>query len=384
MAITAITTEPTYAPPGKVRLVFTASGGGNYVRVWCTNAPVGSQWRTKLDQSAANAKAARVLMVECGVAEKPDVELDVGGVYVLAAQEYTRGAASYGGGHKGDPDSYDSETKLGAEATLSVYVGQRLVSPIGAPEYGTAKLVVWVWNGTIRATTATTHGERTPAIFGATGKALTAAENTSVLSHVDALADITPATSMAGLAALHAELQLDLPLHFNNNGGAWHNVADAYNDSEIESLPAAPATPEGYYYAAQVMLRRLRCHMVNDDGSGAGGRLLHATGGGSVAAPDYGNLPVASRPSGSAHMALAMAAYGELYRAYVAHIANTSVHSAADTTNTIVATVPPLLDLHAEFIDAQRTLSPTAPATQNPAATELIHSAGFIEIPPSI
>jgi len=46
--------------------------------------------------------------------------------------------------------------------------------------------------------------------------------------------------------------------------------------------------------------------------------------------------------------------------------------------------VPPLLDLHAEFIDAQRTLSPTAPATQNPAATELIHSAGFIEIPPSI
>lgn len=385
MAITGITTEPQYPPPGRVRLVFGRGGTGNFVRVWVTDAPPGSKWRNKLDEAFLNAKATRVLMVECGTEEEPEVELDKGGAYVLAAQEYTVGPATgttYGGGYKGDPESYQTETKDGAESSVTVYVGQRLVSQLGSPEYGTAKLVLWVWNTVIRPTTVTTHGEKTPAIIGATGKALTAAENATVLSHVDALESKTASQLYTNLAALHAELRTDVAAHFN--AAASHYAVDTANDTEIERLPAAPTTPEGYYYAAQVFRKRLRMHMTNDDGTGPGLNLVHSTAAGASATPDYVNLPIGASPSGAASMAYVMALYGDLRRAYEAHRQDTTAHLAADSTNTISTALDPLLDLHMEFLNAQRSLSPTAPATQNPAATELIHAAGFVEVPPGI
>jgi hypothetical protein len=52
--VTALSTIPAYAPRGrKVSVIFTLTeSGSNFVRVWCTAAPLGSALRQKLDGDA--------------------------------------------------------------------------------------------------------------------------------------------------------------------------------------------------------------------------------------------------------------------------------------------------------------------------------------------
>jgi hypothetical protein len=367
MTIT-LATEKTYAVPGKVAINVTAGGSGNYARVWCSDAPEGSALRAELDQTAAS----RVLAYEgaTGVGAW-QTEMSHGGVYTFECQEYILGEEPYGGGYAGATGAWPSETKVGAETSESVYIGQRLTSRIGVPSYGTATLVVWVWNATIRATTIADHDEKTPAIVNPSNqRAKTAIAGTT--TELAALIDVTAANAIGNLDTLCGEMQVDIPLHFNNSPTAnYHNVVDSDNDTAIEQLPATPMTPAGFIHFAQVVRDRLSRHMANDS------QDYHDPTG-SLPVADYEHALLSTLPGGG-DMTAAAIALADVYVAYNAHCADTAYHTSADSTNTLSTALGKAVDLHKQFVDTMRTLSPTAPSDVNPAVTALVHGAGFRE-----
>jgi hypothetical protein len=368
-----LTSDPIYPVPGAVRLTATVSADANFLRLWVTDAPRGSRYLRNIE-TRSTAQAARVLAVEVDAGAQFELDLDVGGRYTFAGQEYDRGASTHGGGYSRDPDAFPSEVVRGAEQTITLDVGQRLVSPIGAPAYGTADLVLWVWTNHIRSTTVERHGELSPAIAGQrTDRAHTAARAATVDTALAALIDVTAATAIGDLQALHADLRTKVPAHFNNTGGAYHNTVDSNNDTEIEQLPVGPATPEGYVFSAEILRRRLHLHMSNDLSDST--RQYH----GATPKPDWEHALMAI-PPGAANMSTALAAYADVAEQYKVHIAATAYHAVVDGTNGLTAATPPLADVHRLFLAAQRAYAPTAAPDVNPAAALLIHQGGFQEV----
>src|SRR5260221_3641597 len=107
------------------KLAFVLRGGGNYVRLWCTAAPLDSKLRTQLNEDSSSR-----VEIFAGDATPTSVPFlfqpDAPGKYTIVAQEYTKGASSYGGGYAGDPQGFLSETKQGGETSTAVDFGERV------------------------------------------------------------------------------------------------------------------------------------------------------------------------------------------------------------------------------------------------------------------
>ena len=368
-----LTSVITYPLPGLVPVVGALTGGGNYWRAWCLTAPIGSKLRTKLDADVSG----RILVAEGGDGERVQLELDVGGAYTFAAQEYTKGATTYGGGYHGSPDGATTEVKVGIENHLTLYVGQRMVCRINAPGYGGADVVVHCWNAHIRPTTLAVHGEATPAIINPSEmRAAVAAQNATFVATLATLADQPAATVIGALDTLCAELRLDVPNHFNNSGGAYHQnslgaVPDTDHDTAIENLQATPTTVAGFVAFFNTVRANLAAHMANQ------GHNYHS-GAAFTPNPDYTHALLAPLPA-SAGMSDVLAAAGDIVSQYNAHIADATHHAVADAANNITTALGQLVQVHRDFIAAMRPLSPTAPATFNAGAVALAHGAGFVE-----
>ncbi len=145
MTLSASTT-PTYPVPKKQLVVTFTASTGNYVRVWATDAPAGSELKQKLIDS----ESARYQVHEGKASDPWKWTPDKGGVYVFRAQEYTRGGIDTLGGYLGSPESYGTETKIPSaidgytpETPLTIYVGQRMETKLGFGS-DTATLALWV------------------------------------------------------------------------------------------------------------------------------------------------------------------------------------------------------------------------------------------------
>lgn len=347
-----------YPIPGIVP-VYLKGYTGDFVRIWVTAAPDGSRYRRKLD---AQTYTARAEVYAGGMIDIWKADLDVGGKYTFTAQEYTQIASSFGGGYQGDPDSWSSETQVGSEVSLSIYVGERLTHRLGTPDYGYADLVLWVWNDAIRQTTKQVHGETTPAVLNpTTEKAEVAAYSTTLLATVATLVNTTATALITNLSTLIGEMRTDIPLHMNNNGGAWHGAVDDQNDTEIETLPATASTPEGYALSARVLAQRLAAHMEDSAGT------WHTTG---SRYGDLGNALITPIPSGASNMSSVWAAIADVYRAYEAHRSYNG-HSATDSSNPLGTSLPLIVQIHRDFLAAMQPMNPTAPPAANSATTVL-------------
>jgi len=375
MAVTLATATAYALPAELVEVTMTAGGASaNYARVWVTDAPEGSEYRKALD---AATTATRVQVAEAfETDDNLQLKMEVGGAYTFQAQEYTKGAApAFGGGYDADPEGYATETKVGGEDTITLYVGQHLTSRVGAPGYGFATLNLWVWNATIRATNNTAHAAAgiTPSITGPSNdKAKTAAQAVTVATALAAMVDITAATALGSPNLVVAELAADIAAHMNNTGGTGsHGTVDSDNDTDLEHLPLTPlpSTPVGYAISMSVIAPALRRHMQNQPGTAGQYHRDY----------DYTNLPVATVPGSESNMWTVMASVADTYRAYEAHRQDAVAHLAADGLNTITATLGPLLVLHRDFITAMTPAVPTVPTGMNPAVTTLVHTAGFEE-----
>jgi hypothetical protein len=370
MTITA-TCTPTYPVPNRQVKVMFAGAGGSWLRVWCTVAPTGSEEDTALK---ADTTANRVQVYEGDAGVTPWYWTPTAsGKYTLKAQAYTRGT-SYGGGYAGDPNAAPTETPVGAEETVYLYVGQRLKTKLG---YGadTADLIVWVWNDTIRPTTFDTHGEVSPRVDlgdNPTDKARSAAEHSGVVGAVAALSNMVASTCLGTLSTTLADMVSKINAHLAL-GSTTHNAADT--DNKIAVGHGSAPTPASLPASMTAILRALRQHMTNDKGGGpdSATSVYHKVGGANV--NDLTNLPLMTS---AADVGEAYAALGDVFRSYEAHRVNTAVHGAADNTNSL-AGMWLIATVHSLFIGQLAALSPTPPATAHSGAVLLVAQAGFEE-----
>lgn len=375
----SIATIPTYAAPGRdTQVVITLTqSGANFARLWVTAAPPGSELRRKLDDS----KQSRVeVYTGDGGPDAPwRFRFDVGGKYTFVAQEYVKGAAAYGGGYQGAPEGNPSETKVGSESTLSVFVGQRLTSTIAAAGES-VELVVWVWDTSIRETTAGVHGEDSPALVKETPTAReqAAIESTAVQAALAALIDQT-AVSAAGSPATIIGLGIGgFIKEWNDHVANATAHANPDADNAIPVGLAGAASAKNLRDTVNEILPYVRQHYLNDAVKGglASGRdsgdYHNVTG----KKNDNVNLPLIESAGSDADAYWALA---ELWRSYEAHRAST-VHSSEDSTNTLTA-LPPLLEVARQVFAVWASTNPATPQTQSTAGITLISVAGFEESP---
>lgn len=375
--MTAAVTTPTYPIPGpQCNVVFTlAESGSNYLRVWCSVAPEGSALAGELNAAAFN----RVVVYEgdAGADNPWRWTPDKGGKYTFICQEYSR-LAGFGGSYDGDTRGAPSETKCGAESTVYVYVGQRLTSPIGPPQ-NQAKLVLYVWNDSIRPTTLALHGEITPRIdtSSASAAAKAAAETAAVAAALTALEEQTVTHVMDTVSTIAALVAGQYNAHIAN--AAVHNAADTDNNVPYDLYLSTAVTPAELPTLVNDILQKARRHYTNDCGGtastnpGVGTASYHTHGGN--AAGDTVNLPLYTSVADTAE---AYGALGDMYRAHEAHRISTNVHVSADGTCALGA-IPHLLDVHKAYLTTLASLTPTAPPAQSSGAQLLISSAGFTE-----
>ena len=368
-----ITQTPTYPTPGKVRLTFTPSVGVNFIRAWITTAPLGTQLRTDIDAT----KDTRILVFESDGTGNFTFDAPKGGLYGFSIQEYDRGATAYGGGYSADPNSYQTETAIGSEQSLLVIVGLRLTMQLGlvGPAFGDSRtsLVLWIWEGTIRATNLRIHNEVTPSIIGAkTSHARAASESSAVVAALAGLVDQTAATLVGDVTARLDDALSNYNAHIVL--GASHANVDTANprDTSFANTVGVPAQLN----SLSELLRALSSHQRNEDPaaepSGTGSGNYHESGGSNVTT--WQNMPeiIALGTPGDLLPGIA-----EYHRAYEAHRVDTDVHDAADSTNTL-STPDALMALHVAYMTALASTTPDSP-TDNPGLVTLTHAAGMTE-----
>lgn len=365
MAVT-VSTTPTYPLPGAVRVRFAADGAGvNYVRAWVSSAPAGSKLRKLLDDARGKSGAARVQVFEGGPANEWRFDFDLPGAYVVKVAEYVFAGRDVG------IDSSATETMIGSESTLTIYIGHRLRSRFGAAGRGTVDLAYYVWNDTIRATTLIEHGAVTPA-WESPSSLLVSATATNLEGSVSSVVG-TPLTTVVGtLTTLANTFRTKFDAHRTQGG------VHASNDT-VNALGAEWAMPTsgtvGAAAAFVQVVNKLRDaflrHVTNDSGAGPGTGAVHAPS--SVETIDWANVPIAPS-AGTPETAVVLLA--DLVRCYEAHRASTTPHNSADATNTIGA-VSAWITLHANLLGALAQMMPASTPSTHQAAVYFAVSSGF-------
>lgn len=368
-----LTQTPAVTIPKKeCRCVLTlAETGANFVSLWLTAGPKGSDEQNELDELAL----ARKLVYEGGggAGEPYKWTPSKAGVYTFKAQEYVKGS-DYGGGYEGDPNAETVRVLAGTEASLSVYVATKVTQSVG---YGADKstLTLFVQNTLVRQTTIKDHGEVSPRLDGGgTKKAVIAELNcTSEIAALSSITGVAAGTALGSLPTICDDIITKFNAHLTQ--ATRHQNNDT--DNTIANTFKSPTTGDTLARSVNEILKKLRQHMLNDDGAGdgPGGADYHNVGGN---VGDWANLTLFESISAS-NMADACGALADIWRAYEAHRVNLSVHDNSDATNTLTALTAPLLLLHKAYVAVIRNPSPTAPSTENAGAVTLIHGAGFLE-----
>lgn len=357
--MTTLVTSPALVLPNKdIQITFNgAASGTNFIRYSVTSAPEGSELWKKLKASKAARKEVDV--GDYGVPFR--IKFDRGGVYTFFVEEIQRGSA-FNGDHEGDTDGAPSETLL-ASSSKVVYVGQRLDLKMGfGPD--TAKLRVYVFNDSVRATNLAEHDIVTPDLVEpTTQKARNAC--TYVGSNIDVLVDETYTDILGNVNTVFGSLRATLADHMGN--ATAHNGADTYNPLNAAYGASSPAVASA---SISALRRSLESHMSDTDETGPGEGGYHD-------ASD--NRTRFAAPGASTDRLSQMVALSDIWRVYEIHrLTASGVHNSADVTN-VAAALPPLMDLHRQFIEGLETTTPTVPNSINSAAAYLTQMGGFVE-----
>ncbi len=376
-----LTTVPTYPPPNRDTSVTITlqESGANYVKIWVTAAPPGSELRKKIDGTKDPRNRYEVYKGDGGVNSPWRFRFDKGGKYTFAIQEYTRGASTFGGGYQDDPDGAPSETKVGSEYTPSLHIGQRMTLPIAVGN-DSLTLVFWIWAANIRATSIAVHGEESPALQNAspTARAQAAQESAAVISALAALVGGDDSAAFGTPSAIIGNGSGGLIKEYNDHR-TQAGVHDA-NDSNnvVPAGLASAASAKNLADAVNELLRFIRQHYTNDivEAGTDAGRDTAAYHDVSGKKNDNVNMPLFQGVSErDAYIALA-----DIHRSLAAHFASTAVHDTADATNTLTA-LPTVLALASAIFAVWASPTPAVPATQSTLAMAAIAKAGAEETP---
>jgi hypothetical protein len=363
---TTIATTPQYPAAGaSVRVDFSVTGGGNYLRGYYTDAPLGSEIKDALAKSGASRIDA--FSTDSG---KPWLFTpDAGGVYTLQVEQLSKGASDYGGGYEGSPEGFLSETAIDS-STVTLAVGQRVTQRVG---FGgdTATLTLFVIGDYVRPSSFDLQGFTSPSLDDArTDKAKTAALNGNVLTAVYALANQAVTTLLGSLSTVFNSLASAYTTHAASH--IYHINADTTN--ALTAADLTPDSPQGLRQSVTRLVTLLDRHMRNDDGGGTG-TALAGSGYHNSDTTDWRNALLVTSGGDTLDTFVAIA---DAWRAYAGHFGTLALHQATDVVNT-PGTLPPLLDLQRLFLAEIQKQNPTAPASVNAGVTALVHGAGFEE-----
>lgn len=377
MAIT-VTTTPQYAVVAKPpKLTFSVNDSlGKRVRLFVTDAPVGSKYKKQLTDTGAS----QVRIHDGDIGQAFQFEADLPGAYTLLAQEIQ--IPQFGGGYKGDTRGHldvgggKGAEKVLSEDTATVYIGQRLTGTLGAGEHK-ATLVLWVWQNTIRTTSVELHGEASPDIIDPSSPvAKTAAGDTTVRAKLHLIENQDVATVLyngTDFPTMLDDLIVRLNSHFSN--ASVHAAADSAN--LISSAFSGSEGKAGIPLALAKIFDALDKHLQTDAanamtiGFGAAGRGTgdwHINSGHTVA---DGNALLASAPR---EVGDCWVAFADIVRVATAHWPKLSLHNLPDV---FTVSLSRYLQLHRVFLDVIAGMSPTPAPDENPGATLLVHDAGL-------
>lgn len=366
MTVTLSTAVAVPIPKQTLRFTLTASDG-NFVRLWCTAAPIGSRLRSNLDKDAAT----RVHVIDTDSGRDVEYSFEVAGAYQLQADEFRKGAAAYGGGYQGAPDTAPAETLL-SSTPITLYVANQLKMAIG---HGSdlADLVIHVLSDQVVATSLAAQGVFTPAVQKPRGpKAATAATSADVLAAVASLAGQDAGTVVGDLSALATSAVDRFNAHIAS--GTFHAIADS-SSNKIAPEFRNPNSPEALKRTVGALLKALAAHIRNDSviaPQGIGSSQWHKIAG--LGLVDWPSVPLFESTSSISEHVRGLA---DFCRAFEAH-RGSSAHTNPDETNGL-GTLPQLITVHGLFLNAIAASNPVAPVTENSAKTTLVHGAGFEE-----
>lgn len=358
--VTTLPGQPIAGRECKLQLSATV---GNFVRLWCTDAPPGSKLRDALDSTGAT-------QISVGAADSGrDVPFtaDKGGAYVFRVEEITKGASVFGGVYDTDPNKAPSEAFVGSPSSQTLYFASGLTCNLGLGQ-DTAELLVYVLDDKIIATTDELHGVTSPALRNVrTGLAKMAAGSSAVRAAVAALAGT--AATVLGVTSSWLDSLID-KFEAHRASAGFHNSADT--DNVVKPDFKGATTTEAQKKSVSALRKALDNHMRNDNpGSttpGTGTATYHTVA-------DWGS---AELPTAASDQLSTLISAADAYRAFEAHRVSAS-HSAPDTTN-VAATPSTLLALHVAFLRQLATQSPANPANEHSAKSLLMSGGGFKEI----
>jgi hypothetical protein len=369
--VATVTTIPALILPNRpVQLAFTATDGGNYVKVWCRSAPRGSKLRNTLDKD----QSERVIVIsESDITKRPQYTFDVGGSYLLEVEEFQKGAENYGGRYRGDPDGFRTEDRVAvASATLSVC--SRLEAEVGvSPD--TCTLQLYVSDILIVPTSGTIHGVTTPALLRpTTDKARAAADSADVVEALAGLANQAGSTIAGDLGANISSWITKFNGHIAD--ATFHANADT--DNTVAAAYRSPQTIKSVARSLAECVKKYTQHIQNIDPAASspdpGSASYHEDGGDPVT--DWVNTLVAS---GGSTIGACQILFADLHRCLTAHLLNDDVHTSADTLHTPIVLTSALANLHKAFLGEIAALSPTVPDNEHTAKVRLVSGAGFKE-----
>lgn len=375
--MTSLSHTPEFPVPNRATVVTfqLTESTSNFVRVWCSIAPTGSALDKKLNSEIDPRN--RVQVHEGSNGSSWTNTFDKGGKYTFLVQEYLKGSG-YGGGYEGDPNSAASEEKVGSEATLTIYIGQRTTQVIG-PAGNQATIVLWIWNDNIRATTKAFHGEDSPAIVAQSPTPIvkTAIESSSVVAALEGLVDaqVSAVNTVGDMTTWTHSYWIAFNAHLHASG--VHDTDDEENILR-DTYDPTPDQSSFQEFVSQA-LKLLRQHVTNDTGgatddgvSGPDTGEYHMDG--STHLSDRAKIPLYSSVSTFAE---AFGALVDLYRCFDAHQRNDDVH---DSTNIhVLHSITLLMNVHKQFLLVLASAAPAAPAAQSDGVQTLMSQAGFKE-----
>lgn len=366
-----LTPSPSYPVPGReVASVFALEqAGANFLRVWCTIAPDGSELDKSIKEAASSSARVVVYEGDAGPDHPWRNKFDKGGTYTFVCQEYAKGTG-FSGGYQDDTRANNELIKKGGEVSRTLDIGVRHTNTLGTGS-DTAQLIFYVFGATIRGTSIAVQGIATPAVINPSSpKAKTAALTANVATAIAALAGVAVTTALGTVSSVVSDFRSKFNSHIALTGGSVHANADS--DNFLDPEPCAPPTPANLSAFITYATRLLKQHETNDSGTGSGSATApyHFLAGANVG--DSLNQPIVRGASGPED---SYAALGALWVAYEGHRVSLAVHGAADNTNTL-STLPKLLDVHRYFFASLASTSPTA-APGEPTGSALLKAWGI-------
>ncbi len=361
-----ITTIPAAAIANRECKLALSATTGNFVRLWCTDAPPGSKLRTELDASGAT----QVAVASADAGRTVPFTADKGGAYVFRVEEITKGGSVAGGVYDTDPNKAPSEALLEADQ-VTLYFASALTCELGVGQ-DTAELLLYVHNAQVIVTTLELHGVVSPALRSTkTGLAKVAAESSAVRAAVLALVGVA-VTVLGNTTTWLDSLLARFNAHLTQSG--VHSANDT--DNTVSTAFAHASTTEAQKKTVSALRKALDNHMRNDNPAattpGTGSAAYHNGGAGRA---DWAN---ALLPTAASNQLSVLVSAADVYRAFEAHRIS-GVHTTSDTTN-VAAAPSALLALHVAFVRQLATHSPVNPANEHSAKSLLMSGGGFKEI----